>query len=147
MTTPTALDRASSNSHFQVLVSINGVSLGAFDTRTGGGTSAEVAKHTPASAPSKRVALGGPRDTEDLTVSRGFVASRDFDLIRTYTPLVGLAEVVVTQAPRDKDGRPLTDRTQTWTGVLSSIGQPEYDSNSSDVAMFEITMICDGDVA
>ncbi|MCW2957134.1 MAG: hypothetical protein JWO69_2003 [Thermoleophilia bacterium] len=147
MTTPaSAADRASTARHFRVRASINGIDLGEFDKRTGGRTAAENAKHTPASAPSKRVALGGPRDTDGVMVDRAFVATRDHDLIRRFRPLCGLAEMSVTQTPLDKDGREY-GRPEQWTGVLESIGPPEYDSESSEVARFEITMTADGDVA
>lgn len=143
MTTP---DRASTARHFIVRAAINGVDIGQFDTRTGGGTSAENAKHSPGSSPSNRVALGGPRDTEDVTVGRGFVATRDHDLIRQYLPLCGLAEMSVSQRPLDKDGRPFGTPI-IWTGVLQRIGPPDYDSNSGDVATFEVVMTADGDAA
>jgi hypothetical protein len=141
MTTP---NRASTQRHFRVRASINGVSLGQFDSRSGGGTSAENAKHTPGSAPSSQVALGGPRSTEDVTVSRAFVATRDHDLIRRFRPLCGLAEMTVTQSPLDKDGREF-GRPDVWTGVLQMIGPPDYDANSSDVSTFDIVMTADGD--
>lgn len=141
MTSP---DRASTARHFRVLAAINGQDIGVFDARTGGGTSAESATHTPGSSPSARVALGGPRTTEDVTVSRSFVASRDHDVIRTFRPLCGLAEMTVTQVPLDKDGREF-GRPDVWTGVLQMIGPPDYDANSSDVATFDIVMTADGD--
>ncbi|MEO6205218.1 MAG: hypothetical protein ABIO67_07550 [Mycobacteriales bacterium] len=141
MTTPS---RASTNRHFRVRATINGTDIGRFDTRTGGTTTAENAKHTPGSAPSSQVALGGPRVTEDVTISRAFVASRDHDLIRLYRPQAGLAEMTVTQVPLDKDGREF-GRPEVWTGVLMTIGPPDYDSNSSDVSMFEIVLTADGD--
>lgn len=143
MTTP---NRASTARHFRVRAAINGQDLGVFDSRTGGGTTAENAKHTPGSAPSSRVALGGPRTTDDVTVSRSFVATRDHDLIRSFRPLCGLAEMTVTQVPLDKDGREF-GRPEVWTGVLATIGPPEYDGESSDVARFEIGMTTDGDPA
>lgn len=146
MTTPSSIDRASTERHAQVLVSINGVSLGVFDKREGGNTTATNEKHTPGSAPSARVALGGPRDTSDVTVTRAFVASRDHDLIKRYRNLTGLADMVVTESPLDKDGRVLGDKSEQWTGVLQDIGRPNYDANSGAVAMFEIVMTCDGDV-
>jgi hypothetical protein len=141
MTTP---NRASTQRHFRVRASVNGVSLGQFDSRSGGGTSAENAKHTPGSAPSSQVALGGPRSTEDVTVSRAFVATRDHDLIRRFRPLCGLAEMTVTQSPLDKDGREF-GRPDVWTGVLQMIGPPDYDANSADVSTFDIVMTADGD--
>lgn len=141
MTTP---NRASTQRHFRVRAAINGVDLGQFDSRSGGGTSAENAKHTPGSSPSSQVALGGPRSTEDVTVSRGFVATRDHDLIRRFRPLCGLAEMTVTQIPLDKDGREF-GRPDVWTGVLQMIGPPDYDANSSDVSTFDIVMTADGD--
>ncbi len=143
MTTP---QRASTKRHFRVRVSIDGVSLGVFDRRTGGGTSAENAKHTPGSAPSSRVMLGGPRTTEDVTVSRDFVHNRDHDLIRRFRPRCGLADMTVTQVPLDKDGREF-GRPEVWRGVLQQIGPPEYDSDSNDAADFEIVMTADGDPA
>ena len=141
MTTP---ERASTARHFRVRAAINGIDLGNFDTRTGGGTSADVGTHTPGSSPSARVALGGPRTTEDVTITRGFVASRDHDLIRQFRPLTGLAEMTVTQIPLDKDGREF-GRPDVWTGVLQMIGPPDYDANSADTSTFTVVMVADGD--
>lgn len=144
MTTP---GRASSQRHFRVRAAINGVDLGVFDRRSGGGTSANNPKHTPGSAPSSRVALGGARETEDVTVSRDFVATRDHDLIRQFRPLCGLAEMTVSQVPLDKDGREF-GRPDIWTGVLASISTPEYDGAAdAGMATFEIVMTADGDPA
>ena len=143
MSTP---NRASTQRHFRVRAAINGQDLGEFDSRSGGTTSAENAKHTPGSAPSARVALGGPRTTEDVTIGRAFVATRDHDLIRLFRPLCGLAEMTVTQVPLDKDSREF-GRPEVWTGVLQMIGPPEYDANATDVARFEVVLTCDGDPA
>ncbi len=141
MTTP---NRASTARHFRVRATIDGVDIGVFDTRTGGSTSADVSTHTPGSSPSSRVALGGPRTTEDVTVSRSFVARRDHDLIRRFRPRCGLGEMSVTQIPLDKDGREF-GRPDVWTGVLQMIGPPDYDANSADVATFTVVMVADGD--
>lgn len=141
MTTP---DRASSASHFRVRGTINGIDLGQFDTRAGGITTAENSKHTPGSARSSKVALGGRKDTEDVTVTRGFIASRDHDLIRQFRPLCGLAEMSVSQVPLDRDGREY-GRPDIWTGVLQTIGPPDYDANSSEISTFTIVMTADGD--
>lgn len=143
MTTP---DRASTGRHFRVRAAINGVDIGVFDRRSGGTTTAENSKHTPGSAPSARVALGGPRVTDDVTVGRDFVASRDHDLIRTFRPLCGLAEMSVSQVPLDKDGREF-GRPDVWTGVLQTIGPPDYDSGSADLSNFDVVMTTDGDPA
>lgn len=142
MTSP---NRASTQRHFRVRAAINGQSLGVFDRRTGGATSANNATHTPGSAPSSRVTLGGARTTEDVTVSRDFVATRDHDLIRTFRPLCGLGEMTVTQVPLDKDGREF-GRPEVWTGILQMIGPPEYDSAAdAGTASFDIVMTADGD--
>lgn len=143
MTTP---DRASTQRHFRVRASIDGVDIGVFDRRSGGTTTAENGKHTPGSAPSSRVALGGPRTTEDVTVSRDFVATRDHELIRLYRPRCGLAEMTVSQVPLDKDGREF-GRPDVWTGVLQTIGPPDYDGGSAELSSFDIVMTTDGDPA
>lgn len=146
MTTPNR-DRASTQRHFRVRASINGVDLGVFDRRTGGVTSANNPKHTPGSSPSEQVALGGARTTEDVTISRDFVATRDHDLIRRFRPLCGLAEMTVSQVPLDKDGREF-GRPDIWTGVMQMIGPPEYNSAAdAPVSSFDIVMTADGDPA
>lgn len=146
MTTPIR-DRASTARHFRVRASINGQDLGVFDSRTGGRTSAANDKHTPGSAPSSQVALGGARTTEDVAVVRAFFHKRDHDLIRLFRPLCGLAEMTVTQVPLDADGREF-GRPEVWTGVLQSIGPPDYDSSEdAPTATFEIVMTADGDPA
>jgi hypothetical protein len=146
MTTPFTETRASTARHFQVLVSIDGESLGVFDTRSGGGTTAEVTKHTPGSSPNMRAALGGPRDTEDVTVGRSYVYDRDLFLSKKYIGKVGQSVVTVTQTPLDKDGRLLMGSadSMSWTGILSNVTPPEYDASGTDVATWELTMVCDG---
>lgn len=145
MTTPTApaIDRASTASHFLTTVAVNGKSLGQFGTFGGGNTTGEVTKHTVNGV--RRVALGGgPRDTDDVTVSRAFVHTRDHALARELRPLVNKASVVISRQPLDADGRPY-DRPEVYTGVLTGVMYPEFDEDSNDVATFELTVTVDGE--
>lgn len=139
----TAPKRASTARHFAVAVEVNGTSLGAFETFGGGDTTAESPKRTVAGV--RRVALGGVRDTDDVTVSRQFVYDRDHDLARQLRALVGVAEVTVTRQPLDRDGK-VYGKADLFRGVLSGLTYPEVDEDSSDVAMLELMVTVDGEV-
>jgi hypothetical protein len=137
------MTRATTARHFLTTVAVNGRSLGQFDGMSGGNTSAESPKHTVNGT--TRVALGGPRDTEDVTVSRAFYYDRDHALARELRNLCGLAEVSISRQPLDRDGRPF-DRPEVFSGVLQSVGYPEYDSESTDVSRLELVVTVDGEV-
>lgn len=146
MTTPSLarVQRASTARHFLTTVSVNGRSLGQFDRMTGGNTVGESVKHTVNGV--RRVALGGgPRDTEDVTVSRAFVHTRDHRLARELRPLVNKGVVVISRQPLDADGKPY-DRPETYTGLLTSVGYPEFDADSTDLSMLELGVAIDGEV-
>jgi hypothetical protein len=152
MTSPTipatppsaAATRATTSRHYVTTVSVNGVSLGEFEAMSGGSVAAESPKHTVGG--SRRVAMGGPRETDDVTVSRSFYYDRDHDLARQLLALAGEAEVVINRAPLDRDGRPF-GRPLVYTGVLSTVTYPEQDAESSDLSRLELTVTVDGDVA
>lgn len=136
-------DRASTSRLFVTTATVNGVSVGEWDSMTGGATTAESTKHTVRGV--RRVALGGPRDTEDVTLARPFVRGRDHDLARQLRTLAGLAEVTISRQPLDPDGRPF-GRPELYTGVLRSVTYPDYSAEGNDVAMLELTVTVDGEV-
>lgn len=144
MTTP-AVDRASTASHFLVVATVDGISLGYFDTKTGGEPAGESTKRASATSPAKRSALGGPTDLSDVVVSREFRYARDLAAWRSVRNRVGLASASVTVQPLDADRRPY-GAPDIYTGILIGATPIEVDSDSSDVAMWSLTVQVDGEV-
>lgn len=142
---PAGPSRASSARHFLTFVTVNGTSIGEFDAMAGGGTTSESSKHTPGSSPSRRVAMGGPQDVEDVTVRRSFVRDRDHELARQLRRVSGLAEVIITRQPLGADRLPF-GRPEVFTGVLQTVNYPEHDSESTDTSMLELVVTVDGEV-
>lgn len=137
--------RTSTARHFQVSVTVNGRSLGTFDQMSGGATTAEATKHSSSSFLGRRAALGNPPETEDVTLRRFFDYERDHAEAKSLRPLVGLAEVTVSRQPKDINGSPY-GRPEIYTGVLSGIVYPEFNVDSSDLSLLELTVTVDGDV-
>lgn len=144
MTSP-AVDRASTGSHFRVYAVVDGVSLGAFDTKTGGEPTGEPAKRASATSPSKRASLGGPTDISDVTVSREFRYARDLAVWRSIRNRVNIAPASVTVQPLDAARRPY-GAPDIYTGTLIGATPIEVDTDSGDPAMWSLTIQVDGEI-
>lgn len=137
--------RTSTARHFITTVTVAGRNLGRFDAKSGGGTTAESVKHTSSSFKGRRAALGAPSEVEDVTVSRFFDHTRDHNLARDLRRRVGIAEVTINQQPLDSNGAPF-GRPEVYTGILVGVMYPEFNVDSSDLSMLELTVSVDGEV-
>lgn len=126
-----------------IQVSIDNVPIGdAWATVEGGDLEADGSKTRPGGM-GKKVALGGPADRNDLTVTTQFT-----DAIAVLHPGleakvgIGRAKVAVSwlNADRTPNGSGLTR-----VGVLNSAKAPDSDSDSGDAGMYEIVVLCDQD--
>lgn len=135
--------------------------LGIWDTWSGGNISSESTKHRRG-AMGKQVAVSGSPTIEDVTISRDYDLKRDHDgqdasesplslpdgadLAHFMSGVVGRAQVTAKKYYMDADaktfGKPII-----VTGILMGYNQPEGDSDSSDVAMVEIVINPDGEIA
>jgi len=118
--------------------------LGIFDTWEGGNVTADNTKHRRGGM-GKQVAVGGRVTIEDVTVSRDYDLDRDHQHAHWLSTAVGRGRVTATKLYLDDDanvfGVPIV-----ITGILIGYNQPNADSDSSDVAMFEIVINPDGEV-
>jgi hypothetical protein len=119
-------------------------SLGIFDTMEGGGATAENTKHRRGNM-GKQVAIGGPSTIEDVTVSRDLDLARDLVDMKWVFTKVGQATVVASRQFIDAHG---TGFGAPWvvTGILIGCTPPPHDSDSADIAMWEIVINPDGDI-
>ncbi|MGO1265599.1 MAG: hypothetical protein ACTMIY_03080 [Microbacterium gubbeenense] len=130
------------NSQAIVSASLNGKSLGVFDTRSGGESTAAVSKYRPGGSKNPVVDAGRP-DTADVTITRRWDQQRDIDVVRTLRAAIGRGILKVTEQPTDVDGLAF-GKPSTWSGRVSSVTGGDADSNSDDVRMISVTMVAVG---
>lgn len=118
------------------------VDLGTFDTWEGANVTADNTKHRRG-AMGQQVAIGGPVTIEDLTVSRDYDLARDIPNRQFLSSGVGKARVTAKKTYLDSDGHAF-GRPFVINGVLIGYNEPNGDSDSGDVAMFELVINPDG---
>lgn len=122
-----------------VTVTVDGRPLGVWDSFTGGEVSAEVGKHRPGGMVPENSHVALPT-YGDVTVGRERDRERDVELYRSLLPRVGRALATITKQPLDDNGAPW-GKPFTYTGRLSGLSDPEVDSNSGEVSMYELTFV------
>jgi len=128
----------SSKSQTLITVQADRVSLGVWDTRSGGETTAALSKYRPGGG--GEVLDSVPATQGDVTVTRRFDAARDNDLVKDLRTRVGRAVITISEQPLDDDGVKLGKPT-TWSGKLSSITADDADSNSDDNRMVTLVAV------
>lgn len=119
--------------------------LGIFDTKEGGNMTADDSKYRRGGMGPSR-AVGGPPEAENVTVARDWDLARDKQHLKWLMNAVGSARMSVKQTFLDEGGLAggSADDALIQTGVLTGCNPPGHDSNSSSVAMIELTMATDG---
>jgi hypothetical protein len=118
--------------------------LGIFDTWEGGNVTADNTKHRRGGM-GEQVAIGGPVTIEDVTVSRDYDLLRDNKNAHWLSGAVGRARVVAAKKYLDADGLAF-GKPIVISGILIGYNEPNADSDSGDVAMYEIVINPDGAV-
>ena len=116
--------------------------LGSFDRKEGGQTSTGANKHRPGGALHNVVVPGLP-NTDDLTISRGYDPVRDGRHVRWLRNRVVRVQVAVWRTGTNL--RPLVgERPDVYIGYITQVSPPDYDSDSEDIASFELTIAVNG---
>jgi len=121
-----------------VTVTVAGVALGMFQTRTGGETSAEIAKYRPGGMMKEKVRKG-LSSVGDVTVTREWERERDLEQERWLHTVTGRADMIVSDQPLDENGSPYGKPT-IFTGTLQSVNGGDSDAGSNDGKMLELVM-------
>ena len=120
-----------------ITVVVDGVPLGAFETRAGGESTADPQKKRTAGMGPERVGVARPT-TGDVTVTREYSDTDEWLRGR-----VGLAQASVNEQPLDIYGAPKGKAT-TWSGRLIGYNPGDSDSSSDDDRMLELTVRATG---
>lgn len=131
----------STQSQYTVTVSVDGQSLGVWDTRTGGDVDSEISKRRPGGSKKQKTYPGLPA-TNDVTVTRGYERERDHELARMLERRAGLAAMSVEEQPLDDEGN-RWGTPKTWSGRLKSVMTGDYDSDSGEPRMIQLVMVAE----
>lgn len=120
----------------QFLVNVSGVP-GNFQTKTGGETSSETTKNYDGGSLVPDV-LASPAETDNITVSRAYNFARDYQAHAAARKKVGRWRTTISVTPTDEDLVATGTPTTYPNALLVRVSEPDVDSSSGDVAMFEL---------
>lgn len=118
--------------------------LGVFDTWEGGGVTAESTKHRRGGM-GIQIAVAGVPTIEDVTIGRDYDLARDNPMAHKLSDAVGRARAVATKYYLDVEGNRKGDPI-ILRGLLVGYTEPNSDSDSSDISMFQLVINPDGNV-
>ena len=126
----------------RVIVNLNGINCGTWETIAGREMSAEGDKFRPAAGEAQR-AWGGPTTYSDITLTRTYDDTQEA-LIKTLRKLGAKASGEVTEIPLDINYESF-DKSTVWPVRLQGIKAPDTDINSGNRRIVELTFWVDGD--
>lgn len=110
---------------------------GYFMTKSGGEISASVTKAYDGGSDRPDI-ITGPREIDNITVSRVFDPDRDGPLLRTLRKRVGVWATKIAVSPTDRNYSTQDKPVVYDPVVLIRIKEPDVDAASSDAATFEL---------
>jgi hypothetical protein len=116
----------SSKQQFLITVVVDGISIGVFDTHSGGDSQAKGNKHRPGGM-GDEVSYASLPSYSDLKVTRVYERNRDHELIRTLSAKSGLKPASMTEQPLDADGNAWGKPT-VYTGRFLGLSRGDTDS-------------------
>jgi hypothetical protein len=120
----------------QFIVNVSGIP-GNFQTKSGGETSSDTTKNYDGGSLVPDV-LASPAETDNITVSRAYNYERDHNAHVAARRKVGRWRTTVSVTPTDEDLKTIGDPTTYPDALLVRVSEPDVDSSSGDVAMFEL---------
>lgn len=120
----------------QFLVTVSGID-GRFMSKSGGGITSDSTKVYDGGAINPQI-VTSPKEVENITVGRAYDQGRDEPILVALRPQVGRYTTTITVQPADADLVAIGSPSVYSGAVLVGITEPDYDSGSGDVAMFEL---------
>jgi hypothetical protein len=124
-----------------VTVAINGVTIGVFDTLTGGDVTAPPTKFRSGGQYNETSYQTLPKYS-DISVARVVNLAVDWEVIRGLRQLAGRVPMTVTVQPLDADLNAYGE-SQTATGLFLGVKGIHIDSNSEAIQEFTLDMSVD----
>lgn len=124
-----------------VTVSVNGATIGIFDTWSGGDAEAPSVQHRPGGL-GPQISYSSLAKFTQMVVGRVINLALDWELIRTLIPQSGIVVGAVTIQPLDANGT-VYGSSRTATGMFLGVKGIKGDSNSDALQMFELDFSVD----
>lgn len=112
--------------------------LGTFEVLTGGNATSETTDYAPGGM-APRQQLEGEQTIEDLTVGRVFIRERDRPIWAALLASRGQARMSIGETFLDRARNPV-GAPVTYTGLVGEVTRPDYDSESTDPARYNIVL-------
>jgi hypothetical protein len=123
-----------------ITVTVDGKSIGRFETLSGGDASATVNKGRDADDPNREVTWAGRSTTTDVVVTRKYDRVRDQALAKALKKRVNKARATAQDQPRDDNDQPSGD-PQDYAGRLTAVSTGNTDLNAGGGArMLSLTI-------
>lgn len=127
---------------FVVRLTVDGVSFGIWDNKTGGDLDSDSTTYYPGGMRAQQD-LGGRKTASNITLQRLYDRIDDHDKINILLAGVGRAKVTVAQRPMDENENEY-GKTIVWNGRLKRVLPPDVNSESSSAAIYEIEITIKG---
>lgn len=125
-------------------LTIDGRSFGVWMSLSGGDVEASETKIRPGGM-RPELSLGGVATTNNVTLTK-VLDRADYDAMRIMMAgRVGKARCVASRQPLDADGNPW-GRPIIYAGVLQNVTPGDYDANSTDAQVWEVTISTEGSI-
>jgi hypothetical protein len=128
---------------YEVSVTLDGRSLGIWDTISGGAITSAELKYRPGGMRAQR-SLGGSKTVENVTIARLY-DEEVHALMPSLEGAVGNGRIVASKQLLTPKGAPVGSPL-VYSGTLQSVSPPDHDSESDDAGRLEIEVSTDGTV-
>lgn len=139
---PTRQDTWLVSVQVQDMATGNMMDLGVFDKMTGGDLDSADTPYRPGGM-GPPISLGGPKTTNNITVSRLYRLNRDHTKMAKLNAAAGGGRMTVAKQPLDIEGN-IFGKPIVWTGRLKTVKSPDVDSEASAAALLELEMTVEG---
>lgn len=138
----TVRDAGTRQDQFVIRMTLNGVSLGIWDKKTGGDLDSDSTSYYPGDM-GEQQDLGGRKTASNVILQRLYDRFDDHDKINTLYAAAGKGTVTVSQRPLDDNDNEY-GKAITWNGRLKRVLAPDVDSESGSAALIEVEITVKG---
>lgn len=126
-------------------LSIDGTSLGIWDSLAGGEIDSEESKYNPGGMVGE-ISLGGRKTVGNVTLARYLDWARDWSIMAFLVGKVGAGRVTIGRQPLDPNGV-VRGNPLTYEGTLKTVTPGDVDSEGTDAVKVELECTIDSAVA
>jgi hypothetical protein len=146
MATTTPATTTARTDTWLIVVTIDGVSAGTWDTFKGGDNDSTTQSYRPGSTGQQRV-IGGQSTVSPITVEKSMERETDWALMGSLMRAsIGKSVVQISRQLLDIDRNPYGGHPLIYNGILKQVLPGDVDSNKADVSMWSLIVVPAGTI-